>query len=122
MEKHVAEALGAERIAPATTDPHERRTQNIVQEIALASNMPVPPVYVMKNERGINAFAAGMSPADAVIAVTRGAMEKLNRDELQGVIGHEFSHILNGDMRTKPALGGHVARDYLYRRCRGRQR
>jgi len=102
--KHVAEALGAERIAPGTTDLYERRTQNIVQEIALASNMPVPPVYVLNNERGINAFAAGMSPADAVVAVTRGAMEQLNRDELQGVIGHEFSHILNGDMRLSLRL------------------
>ena len=102
--RNVAEALGAELVPSATTDPIERRAQNIVQEIALASNMPVPPLYVLNDERGINAFAAGMSPADAVVAVTRGAMEHLNRDELQGVIGHEFSHILNGDMRLSLRL------------------
>jgi len=102
--RHVAEALGADLVASSTSDPVERRAQNIVQEIALASNMPVPPLYVLKEERGINAFAAGMSPADAVVAVTRGAMEHLSRDELQGVIGHEFSHILNGDMRLSLRL------------------
>jgi Zn-dependent protease with chaperone function len=102
--RHVAEALGADLVASSTSDPVERRAQNIVQEIALASNMPVPPLYVLNEERGINAFAAGMSPADAVVAVTRGAMEHLSRDELQGVIGHEFSHILNGDMRLSLRL------------------
>jgi len=100
----VAEALGGRRLPSATTDPFERRAQNIVQEIALASNMPVPPLYVLDEERGINAFAAGVSPADAVVAVTRGAMVQLTRDELQGVIGHEFSHILNGDMRLSIRL------------------
>ena len=102
--RHVAEALGADLVASSTSDPVERRAQNIVQEIALASNMPVPPLYVLNEERGINAFAAGISPADAVVAVTRGAMEHLSRDELQGVIGHEFSHILNGDMRLSLRL------------------
>ncbi len=102
--KNVAEALGGRRVTPATTEPHERRAQNIVQEIALASNMPVPPLYVLDDERGINAFAAGINPGDAVVAVTRGAMVQLTRDELQGVIGHEFSHILNGDMRLSIKL------------------
>ena len=69
---------------------------NIVEEMAIASGVPVPPVFLM-NEDGINAFAAGYSPKDAVLGVTRGCISKLNRSELQGVIAHEFSHILNGD-------------------------
>jgi len=72
--------------------------------MALAANMPVPPVYVMNHERGINAFAAGIVPADAVVAVTRGTIDHLKRHELQGVIAHEFSHILNGDMRLNIRL------------------
>lgn len=100
----VAEALGGRPALPSTEDALERRAQNIVQEIALAANMPVPPLYVLDEERGINAFAAGVSPGDAVVAITRGAMVQLNRDELQGVIGHEFSHILNGDMRLSIRL------------------
>jgi len=86
-------------VLPNSTDLDERRALNIVEELALAANMPVPPLYVLPDERGINAFAAGVSPADAVVAVTRGALLQLRRDELSGVIGHEFSHILNGDMR-----------------------
>ena len=97
--KVVAESMGGSRILPTTRDPAEQRCLNIVEEIALAATMPVPPVYVLNGERGINAFAAGLSPADAVVAVTRGTIEHLKRDELQGVIAHEFSHILNGDMR-----------------------
>lgn len=100
----VVEALGGRPIASGTEEPYERRAQNIVQEIALAANMPVPPLYVLDDERGINALAAGVSPGDAVVAVTRGAMVQLTRDELQGVIGHEFSHILNGDMRLSIRL------------------
>lgn len=102
--KTVAEALGGRPAVTSTTDPLERRAQNIVQEIALASNMPVPPLYILHEERGINAFAAGVSPGDAVVAITRGAMVQLTRDELQGVIAHEFSHILNGDMRLSIRL------------------
>ena len=102
--KTVAEALGGRPALPSTSDTLERRAQNIVQEIALAANMPVPPLYILDEERGINAFAAGVSPGDAVVAITRGAMVQLTRDELQGVIGHEFSHILNGDMRLSIRL------------------
>ncbi len=95
----VAEAQGGVRIYPDTTNPLQRRILNIVEEIAIASGTPVPPVYYLENEPGINAFAAGYTPSDAVIAVTRGSVEELTRDELQGVIAHEFSHIVNGDMR-----------------------
>ena len=102
--RSVAEALGARPAASNTENPQERRAQNIVQEIALAANMPVPPLYILDEEPGINAFAAGISPGDAVVAITQGAMDHLTRDELQGVIGHEFSHILNGDMRLSIRL------------------
>jgi len=101
----VAEMLGGERVPSATSDPLLRRLLNIVEEMAIASGLPVPPVYLLQ-QSGINAFAAGFAPADAVIACTRGATELLNRDELQGVIAHEFSHILNGDTRLKMRLMG----------------
>ena len=102
--KVVAESMGAIRILPQTRDRAERRCLNVVEEMALAANMPVPPVYIMNDERGVNAFAAGITPADAVVAVTRGTIEHLKRNELQGVIAHEFSHILNGDMRLNIRL------------------
>ncbi len=102
--KTVAERMGGTRIVPQTRDRAERRCLNVVEEMALAANMPVPAVYVMNRERGINAFAAGLTPADAVIGVTRGAIVQLKRHELQGVIAHEFSHILNGDMRLNVRL------------------
>ena len=102
--KTVAESMGAERILPQTRDAPERRCLNVVEELSLAANMPVPAVYVLNDERGINAFAAGITPADAVVAVTRGAIEQLQRHELQGVIAHEFSHILNGDIRLNIRL------------------
>lgn len=102
--KAVAEGMGGTRILPQSSDPAERRVLNVVEEIALAANMPVPPVYVMNGERGINAFAAGVTPADAIVAVTRGTISQLKRHELQGVIAHEFSHILNGDMRLNIRL------------------
>lgn len=102
----VALAMGAKRIDPTTSDLAQRRLLNVVQEMALASGVPVPPVYVMEDELGINAFAAGFSPDDAVVAVTRGCMELLSRDELQGVVAHEFSHILNGDMRLDIRMMG----------------
>lgn len=102
----VARLLGGRIVDPNTDRPLERRLLNIVEEMALASGVPVPGVYVLDSEAGINAFAAGFSPSDAVIGVTRGSLETLNRDELQGVIAHEFSHILNGDMRLNLRLMG----------------
>ncbi|TWU30382.1 M48 family metallopeptidase [Bythopirellula polymerisocia] len=102
----VAENLGAQRVPQNTTDPVERRLVNVVEEMALASGVPVPPVYLLKDEPAINAFAAGYSPSDAVVAVTRGTVEHLTREQLQGVVAHEFSHILNGDMRLNIRLIG----------------
>lgn len=102
----VAEMLGGTLITHNTRSPQERQLLNIVEEMSIASGVPVPPVYVMRNEPGINAFAAGFKPKDAVIGVTQGCMDLLNRDEMQGVIGHEFSHILNGDMRINIRLMG----------------
>lgn len=104
--QRVAEMLGGRLLSPETTDRGERRLLNVVEEMALASGMAVPPVYLMENEAGINAFAAGYSPDSAVLGVTRGTVNLLDRDELQGVIGHEFSHILNGDMRLNIRLIG----------------
>ncbi len=95
----VAESVGGRKVDPHTTDLAERRLLNVVEEMAIASGLPVPAVYVLDDEPGINSFAAGLTTSDAVVTVTRGALQKLTRDELQGVIGHEFSHILNGDMR-----------------------
>ena len=105
----VAAAVGAVPVDPTTTDPQLRRYVNVVEEMALASGVPAPRLFVMQKEPGINAFAAGYTPADAAIAVTGGALAHLNRDELQGVIGHEFSHILNGDMRLNVRLIGLLA-------------
>ena len=102
----VAEQLGGTRVGADTTDPLKQRLRNVVEEMAIASGVPVPQVYVLEREAGINAFAAGYSPANAAIAVTRGALVNLNRDELQGVIAHEFSHVLNGDMRLSTRLIG----------------
>jgi Zn-dependent protease with chaperone function len=102
----VAELVGARRVAPETHDPLEQRYVNVVEEMAIASGMRVPKVYVMDQEPGINAFAAGYEVSNAVVAVTRGALETLTRDELQGVIAHEFSHILNGDMRLNVRMLG----------------
>lgn len=102
----VAERLGGQRIYPNTTDLVERRVLNVVEEMALASGVPVPPVFLLSEEQGINAFAAGFSTSDAVIGVTRGCAQQLTRDQLQGVIAHEFSHILNGDMRLNLRLMG----------------
>lgn len=101
----VAEMMNGRLLLADTDDLHERRTLNVVEEMAIASGTPVPPVYILE-EAGINAFAAGYSPSDAVIGITRGAMETLSRDQLQGVIAHEFSHILHGDMRINIRLIG----------------
>jgi Zn-dependent protease with chaperone function len=106
---YVAESLGGRGIHPATTDPKERMLVNVVEEMALASGVPVPMIYVLDNEAGINAFAAGYTYEDAVVAVTRGCLEQLTRDELQGVVAHEFSHILNGDMRLNLHLIGMIS-------------
>jgi Zn-dependent protease with chaperone function len=103
---HVARQLGGTLVESDSRDAKRRRLRNVVEEIALASGVPVPEIYVLEQESGINAFAAGYAPSDAAIAVTRGALEKLNRNELQGVIAHEFSHILNGDMRINIRLMG----------------
>ena len=102
----VALQMGGVPVPENTTDLNLRRLRNVVEEIAIASGVPVPKLYVLEHEEAINAFAAGYSPSDAVVAVTRGALDKLNRDELQGVIAHEFSHILNGDMRLNIRLIG----------------
>jgi len=102
----VARSLGGTRIERATSDLALKRLHNVVEEMAIASGVTMPEVYVLENEDGINAFAAGNSPADAAIAVTRGAATRLKREELQGVVAHEFSHILNGDMRLNLRLLG----------------
>ena len=102
----VARSLGGVRVSADTTDPLQRRLLNVVEEMSIASGVPMPEVYLLEQEAGINAFAAGHNPANAAIAVTRGALTTLNRSELQGVIAHEFSHILNGDMRLNVRLMG----------------
>jgi Zn-dependent protease with chaperone function len=101
----VAEMLGGRLISPATTDPLQRRLLNVVEEMAIAAGMPIPQVYLM-DDTSINAFAAGRTPANAVIGVTVGTLSRLSREELQGVIAHEFSHIANGDMRLNIRLIG----------------
>jgi Zn-dependent protease with chaperone function len=104
--KVVAEALGGTLVLRSSSDARQRRLLNVVEEMAIASGTPVPPVYIMQQERGINAFAAGYSSRDAVISVTQGLLDHLNREQLQGVIAHEFSHIFNGDMRLNIRLAG----------------
>ncbi len=103
--KVVAEAMGGRLLNTGTRDADERKILNVVEEIAIASGTPVPPVYLMEDS-AINAFAAGYKAQDAVIGITRGCIQQLNRDELQGVIAHEFSHIFNGDMRLNIRLIG----------------
>ena len=100
----VAEMAGGRPLDPGTANPAARRLLNIVEEMSIASGVPMPAVYILEEEPGINAFAAGYSPNDAVVAVTRGCVDRLSRDELQGVVAHEFSHILNGDMRLNIRL------------------
>ena len=102
----VARMVGARAVQPDSREPLERRLLNVIEEMALASGIPAPRAYVLDGESGINAFAAGLHPADAIVAVTRGALTRLNRDELQGVMGHEFSHILNGDIGLNLRLIG----------------
>ena len=102
----VALSTGAVPVDPTTSDPQLRRLLNVVEEMSIASGVPMPRVFLLEREPGINAFAAGYTAADATVTVTGGALHTLNRDELQGVIGHEFSHILNGDMRLNIKLIG----------------
>ncbi|ABC83072.1 M48 family metallopeptidase [Anaeromyxobacter dehalogenans] len=106
----VAELLGGTPVDRATQDAAERRLVNVTEEMALAAGMPVPRLYVLRGEPGINAFAAGYTPGHSVVAVTRGALERLTRDELQGVVAHELSHVLNADtridLRLMAAVGG----------------
>ena len=102
----VAKDMGGTLVPTDVTDPLRRRLRNVVEEMAIASGVPVPEIYVLESESGINAFAAGFTPGDAAVAVTRGTLEILNREELQGVIAHEFSHILNGDMRLNIRMMG----------------
>ncbi|MFT4198122.1 MAG: M48 family metalloprotease, partial [Pseudoxanthomonas sp.] len=102
----VARRLGGTEVAADTAEPSLRRLRNVVEEMAIASGVPVPRIFVLEQESGINAFAAGWAPADAAVAVSRGALERLNRDELQGVVAHEFGHALNGDMRLNVQLMG----------------
>lgn len=102
----VAREMGGTPVEPDTRDPLKRRYRNVVEEMAIASGVPVPDIYVLEQEPGINAFAAGFSTSDAAVAVTRGTLEKLNREELKGVVAHEFAHILNGDMRLNIRLIG----------------
>ena len=102
----VAIDMGGTLVPTDVHDPLRRRLRNVIEEMAIASGMPVPEIYVLEQEMSINAFAAGFTPGDAAIAVTRGTLETLDRDELQGVIAHEFSHILNGDMRLNIRMMG----------------
>ena len=95
----VAQSLGGRRVDPDSTRLEERRLLNVVEEMAIASGIPVPEVFVLDREHGINAFAAGNTTSDSVIGVTNGTLQLLRRDELQGVVAHEVSHILNGDSR-----------------------
>jgi Zn-dependent protease with chaperone function len=104
----VARSLGGVLVTADTTDLKRKRLLNVIEEMAIASGVPMPEVYVLDQEPGINAFAAGHTPANAAVTVTQGALDRLSRDELQGVIGHEFSHILNGDMRLNIQLMGWV--------------
>jgi Zn-dependent protease with chaperone function len=112
----VAQALGGVRIDPATRDPDERKVMNVVEEMAIASGMPVPPVYLIRDP-SINAFAAGTTIRDAALGITTGAIEQLSRDELEGVMAHEFSHVFHGDMRINlramAAIFGMMALGYV---------
>jgi Zn-dependent protease with chaperone function len=105
---YVARLLGATPVKRANSDPDLKKYINIVEEMSIASGCPVPKIYIMEHETSINAFAAGYEIDDCIICVTRGAIEKLSRDELQGVVAHEFSHIFNGDMKLSIKLIGYL--------------
>ena len=127
----VAEMVGGRAVELNTTDLRERKLLNVVEEMSIASGIPMPAVYVLENEPGLNAFAAGLTTSDAAVTVTRGTLDRLTRDELQGVIAHEFSHILNGDMRLNVRISavvfgilvvGLLGRGILYSMGQGRVR
>jgi Zn-dependent protease with chaperone function len=105
----IAELLGARYVESGRCTPPERRLLNVVEEMAIASGVRVPPVYIMDGERGVNALVAGYQRDEAVIIATEGLVRELSREELQGVMGHEFSHILNGDMALNVRLAGVLA-------------
>jgi Zn-dependent protease with chaperone function len=105
----IADLLGARLIEPGRCTLPERQLLNVVEEMAIASGIAVPPVYLIDDDRSINALVAGHSSSEAVIIVTRGAVVQLSRDELQGVMGHEYSHILNGDMALNLRVVGVLA-------------
>ena len=115
--KIIAFSMGGRLVNSNTQDELERRLLNVVEEMAIASGVSVPPVYLMDYEPGINAFAAGFTINDAVIGVTRGSLEQLSREQLQGVIAHEFSHIIHGDMRLNLYLIGVVQGILLIHLC-----
>src|SRR5690554_7328554 len=100
----LAKLLGAREVLATATDSADRRLRNVTEEMAIASGIPAPRTFVMENESAINALVAGYRPSAAVLVVTRGTLDNLNREELQGVIGHEFSHIFNADMRLNMRL------------------
>src|SRR5512146_1372095 len=102
----LARSLGATPVDRGDAAPELKRLLNVVEEMAIASGLPVPRVYVLDREQGINAFAVGATPGHALIGITRGALDGLDRDELQGVVAHEFSHVLNGDSRLNARLMG----------------
>ncbi|HEX7341221.1 MAG TPA: M48 family metallopeptidase [Rhodanobacteraceae bacterium] len=102
----VAQGMGATPVPADTANPVWKRLRNVIEEIAIASGVPVPEIFVLEREPAINAFAAGYTPSDAAVCVTQGCLDRLTRDELQGVIAHEFSHVLNGDMRLNIRLMG----------------
>jgi len=105
----IAELLGARALEPGRCTAPERRLLNVVEEMAIASGVRVPALYIMDGERGVNALVAGYEPDEAVIVATEGLVGELSREELQGVMGHEFSHILNGDMALNVRLAGVLA-------------
>ena len=110
----IADMIDARRVDLSTREEHDRRFINVVEEMSIAAGTPRPALYVMEQETAINAFVAGSRPTDAIMVVTRGALDSLSRDELQGVVGHEFSHILNGDMRLNIRLMAIVAGILLF--------
>ena len=104
---YVAESMGCKKINPSTSNPKEKQLLNIIEEMAIAAAVPLPAIYLIPS-KGINAFAAGLEPQKAAVAVTQGALELLSRDELQGVVAHEMGHIANGDMRINMRLAALV--------------
>jgi len=107
--RHLARLLGGTRVTNPSEDPNHTKLLNVVEELAIATGIKAPAVYVLAEERGINAFAAGLDVKDAVIGVTQGAIDRLKRNQLQGIIAHEFSHIINGDMRLNIQILGVLA-------------